>query len=95
MNSVTVEGSLDILWLNAETTATPKYDLIFATYAGFRNGAQQPNKKVGPVALESYLVELGFSAEDTENWLKQVHQHVSVSIPNVMMPGEHLVDYGL
>jgi len=95
--TMTVEGSLDILWLNAaDTTRTPRYDLIFSRYdAGFRNGAQQPNKMAGPDTLESYLIELGFTAEDAENWVKQAHQQVSVSILNVMMPGKHLADYGL
>ncbi len=96
VETVTIEGSLDILWLNAsDTTATPRYALIFSRYAGFKNGAQQPNNIVGHAALESYLIELGFTVEDAENWIEQTHQRISVSIPNVMMPGQHLADYGL
>lgn len=91
-----VEGSLDILWLNSGLPgALPRYDLIFARYEGFKNGAQYPNKIAGPAALVDYLIELGFAAEDAENWVKQAHQRFCVSIPNVMMPDEHLADYGL
>jgi hypothetical protein len=96
VEAMTVEGSLDILWLNTQDrTATPRYDLIFSRYAGFKNGAQQPNKLVGPTALESYLIKLGFTAGDAKNWVKKAHERVSVSIPNVIMPGQHLADYGL
>ncbi len=96
VETMTIEGSLDILWLNAgDPGATPRYDLIFSRYAGFKNGAQQPNKIVGPAALERYLIKLGFTADDAENWAEQAHQRLSVSIPNVMMPGQHLADYGL
>jgi hypothetical protein len=96
IDSMTVEGSLEILWLNAgDPRVTPRYDLIFSRYAGFKNGAQQPGKVVGPAALVSYLINLGFTAEDAQNWVKQVHQKLSVSIRNVMLPDQHLADYGL
>ena len=91
-----VEGSLDIFWLNSgDQGATPRYDLIFARYEGLKNRAQQPNKIVGPDALVSYLIELGFTAKSAENCVKQIHQRFCVSIPNVMMPDDHLADYGL
>jgi hypothetical protein len=92
----TVEGSLDIFWSNSgDPRATPRYDLIFARYVGFKNGAQQPNKIVGPAALVNYLIDLGFTAENAENWVRQAHRRFCVSITNVMMPDEHLADYGL
>ncbi len=96
VETMTVEGSLDILWLNAgDPRAIPHYDLIFARYAGFKNGAQQPNKIVGPAALESYLITMGFTAENAVGWVKQAQQQTSVSIPNVMMATQHLADCGL
>lgn len=96
VEAMTVEGSLDIFWLNSsDPNVTPRYNLIFARYAGFTNGAQQPYKIVGPAALVDYLIELGFHAENAENRVQQAHQRFCVSIPNVMMPGNHLADYGL
>jgi hypothetical protein len=45
IETMAVEGSLGVLWLNApDTTATPRYALIFSRYAGFKNGAQQSLK---------------------------------------------------
>ena len=82
-----VEGSLDILWENyAEPRATPKYVLLFARYKGFRSGAQQPKRLVGADALQSYLNEVNFTPEEARNWVKQVTDNRSVSIPNVFFP---------
>jgi hypothetical protein len=95
VETMTVEGSLDIFWLNSDSRAMPRYDLIFARYAGFKNGAQQPNKIVGTASVVNYLIELGFTAENAEGWVREAHQRFCVSIPNVMMPVQHLADYGL
>jgi hypothetical protein len=82
-----VEGSLDIFWENYTTrNATPKYRLLFARYENFKSGAQQSNRLVGADALESYLVEINFTPDNAKNWVKQVNEKNSVSIPNVMMP---------
>lgn len=35
-----VEGSLDIMWMNRGTAATPQYSLFFLPYANPRGGAQ-------------------------------------------------------
>jgi hypothetical protein len=96
IEAMAVEGTLDILWMNtADKTATPRYDLIFARYAGFKNGAQQSNKIIGTYALKAYLIDLGFAVENAEFWAKQASQKFAVSIPNVMMPGDRLTDFGL
>lgn len=94
---MTVEGSLDILWRNAaDPRVTPRYALIFSRYdQAFRNGAQQPNDIAGAGTLENYLVKIGFVPEDAAEWIKRAHEKITVSIPNVMMPGKHLADYGL
>jgi hypothetical protein len=93
----TVEGSLDIHWMNCTSpTAAPRYNLFFLRYADFKGGAQQPNSILGAAALEGYLVELGFAVENARSWIKQIHTTGdTVSIPNVMMPRQHLADYGL
>jgi hypothetical protein len=91
-----VEGSLDIRWANStDPTATPRYHLFFLRYANFKSGAQQPTPIVGAAALENCLVKLGFTAEDASNWVRHVHEKNSVSIRNVMMPGERIPEYGL
>jgi hypothetical protein len=94
--AMTVEGSLDILWINStDTSATPRYDVIFSRYAGFKNGAQQPNKITGRAVLEDYLTGLGFTSGDSKNWVRRAHDRISVSIPNVIMPDQLLADYGI
>jgi hypothetical protein len=94
--SPTVEGSLDIRWTNSDDgTATPLYNLFFLRYENFKNGAQQPYAIVGISALEGYLAELGFAEDNLKDWIKQAHADNYVSIPNVMLPERHLVDYGL
>ena len=87
---------MDILWTNCNSpTAMPRYDLLFLKYANFRNGAQQPNSIIGTDALGAYLIGLGFTAQDTHNWIEEVHTKNVAFIPNVMMPEKHLADYGL
>jgi hypothetical protein len=91
---VMVEGSLDILWENyAEPRATPKYVLLFARYKGFRSGAQQAKRLVGADALQSYLNEVNFTPEEARDWVKQVTDNRSVSIPNVFLSQRFLADY--
>ena len=90
-----VEGSLDILWENYTTPkATPKYRLLFARYKNFKSGAQQPKRLVGADALESYLVAINFTPDDAKNWVKQVHEKNSVSIPNARRREQYLAAYG-
>jgi len=90
----TVEGSLDIHWSNSnEASATPKYRLLFARYAGFQSGAQQTKMIVGGDALEAYLTDLGFEAEDAKAWVRKLREQVSVSIPNVILQQEQLAPY--
>lgn len=93
----TVEGSLDIHWMNGQSpTATPQYHVFFLRYANFKSGAHQPNVIIGASALKSYLVEIGFVVENAKKWVEQIHATgKTVSIPNVMMPQAHLADYGL
>ena len=94
--SPTVEGSLDIRCTNwTDEKATPRYNIFFLRYGNFKNGAQKPNPIVGTGGLEHYLIELGFTAENTKNWIKQIREMHSVSIPNVMMPKQRLAAYGL
>src|SRR5271169_396259 len=90
-----VEGSLDIRWENYGSTAVPKYRVLFLRNDGkFKGGAQQPKWFEGTDALESYLLEIGFTAENAKNWIKQVHaQNASVPITHVMMPERFLPDY--
>jgi hypothetical protein len=91
---MSIEGSLDIMWMNPDVLGTPRYNLFFARYANFRNGAQQPYEIVGDEALENYLVRLGFTVEDAKHWIDKVHhERNAASIPNVWMPDERLVDY--
>ena len=92
---MSIEGSLDILWENREQpAATPRYRLLFARYQGFRGGAQPAKHIVGPEGLESYLVEIGFTVPDARRWIKQLHEgDRSISIPNVIMPPEHMAPY--
>ncbi|MGB6544397.1 MAG: hypothetical protein WBE97_02125 [Candidatus Acidiferrales bacterium] len=93
---MTDEGSLDILWMNAaDKTATPRFDVVFLSYAHAKNGAQQPKKIVGTFAIETYLVELGFTAEDARFWVRQASQRFAVSIPNVVLVAACLADFGL
>ena len=90
----TVEGSLDILWENnAQPTATPRYMLIFARYQNFKNGGQPSKRLVGDYALETYLTEIGFKEQDAKEWIQQVHEKQSASIPNVMMPEAEMAVY--
>jgi hypothetical protein len=71
VEAMTVE-EMDIFWLNSgDPNVTPRYNLIFARYAGFKDGAQQPYKITGPAALVDYLIELGFTAENAESWVQQ------------------------
>jgi hypothetical protein len=93
----TVEGSLDIYWMNCTSqTAAPQYNLFFLRYANFKGGVQQPNAIIGDAVLEVYLVKLGFAVQNARNWIEQIRKtgH-TVSIPNVMMPQQHLADFGL
>lgn len=92
----TIEGSLDIRWINFEDPrATPRYDLLFSRYKDFKNGAQQPYHLVETPALERYLTRLGFTAEDAKVWVSKTHEKAGVSIPNVHLTAEHLADFGL
>ena len=91
-----IEGCLDIRCVNCDAAqATPQYDLIFLRYTHFMSGAQQPNRIVGTAALEAYLVKLGFTPDAAGNWIGKIHENNVVSIPNMMMPAQHLADYGL
>jgi hypothetical protein len=93
--SVRVEGSLDIRWENYGSTATAKYRALFLRYDDkFKGGAQQPKWFEGADALEAYLLKLGFTVNDTQNWIKQVHaENRSVAITHVMMPERYVADY--
>jgi len=94
MENKMVEGSLDILWENYTTpNATPKYRLLFARYMNFESGAQRSKRLVSIDALESYLVEVGFTPDDAKNLVRQVNEKNCVSIPNVMMPEGCLTAY--
>jgi len=90
-----VEGGLDIRWENYGGSAPPKYRVLFGRYDHkFKGGAQRPKWFHGTGALESYLLELGFTAEDAKNWIKKVHaEYKSVPITHVMMPERCATDY--
>lgn len=91
-----VEGRLDIAWVNCNAPqSTPRYDLIFMRYANFKSGAQKPNSIVGTDALETYLIKVGFDAGDARDWIRKINENNIVSIPNILMPEQHLADYGL
>jgi hypothetical protein len=90
-----IEGSLDIRWENYGSTAAPKYRVLFGRYdRKFKDGAQQTKRFQGTDNLEIYLLDLGFTAEDAQNWIKQVHaQNRSVPITHVTMPERYIADY--
>jgi hypothetical protein len=88
-----VEGTLDIIWENnAQPTATPRYMVLFARYQNFKNGAQPYKSIVGTDALESYLIEVGFTTENARRWTEQVREG-TISIPNVIMPEGQMAAY--
>jgi hypothetical protein len=90
------EGSLDIHWENSnEPTATPHYRLLFLRYTATPSGgALQPKRIVGDQALQAYLVEIHFTPEDAGQWIEQLKEQTSVSIPNVRLASQFLADYG-
>ena len=91
----TVEGTLDIFWENSEDrVAIPKYRLVFCRYVAFLGGAMQPNRLIGDESLSSHLLSLNFTSERVKAVTKQVKRDRSASIPNVMMPLQHLPQYG-
>ncbi len=90
----TIEGSLDILWTNFnEAQSAPHYDVLFARYENFQNGAQRPKPIAGADALKNYLVGLGFDAENANDWIKKLSEKRSVSIPNVMLTAVQIAPY--
>ena len=58
-----------------------------------QGGAQPSKLLVGSDGLESYLIDIGFRPDDAKDWVKQIHEKGSVSIPNVMMPEEQMSEY--
>ena len=92
--NTTFEGMLDIFWANyTEPTATPRYQLHFARYRGFRGGAVKSKLIVGAADLEFYLTEVGFTSTDAKSWIQEVQEKHTVSIPNVMMPEAEMASY--
>ena len=90
----TIEGSLDIRWMNSEEQgATSKYALLFSRYKNFRSGAQRSKEIVGDAALKAYLIEIHFTALDATEWIKETKQRETVRIDNTMMPAKLLADY--
>jgi hypothetical protein len=58
-----------------------------------KGGAQLSKLLVGSDRLESYLIDIGFRPDDAKDWIKQIHEKGSVSIPNVTMPEEQMSAY--
>jgi hypothetical protein len=89
-----IEGTLEIEWENrTHPTATPRYRLRFQRYKGFIGGAQPHKLRVGKDGLEAYLLEIRFEQNAAKEWIKQVHEQGSVSIPNTKMPMVEIVGY--
>ena len=88
-------GTLGIIWENsADPATTPTYALTFTSYSKFKDRSNQVKRIVGDEALQDYLMELNFSAEDAHRWLEKVKAENSTSIRTVMMSPEELASFG-
>jgi hypothetical protein len=75
------------------SAATPRYDVLFARYENFQNGAQRPNPITGTDALGRYLPQLNFDVEHANDWIKKLSEKRSVSIPNVLLTEQQITPY--
>jgi hypothetical protein len=88
------EGSLSIRWENSDDPrSTPRYALTFAPYQGFRNGAQRPKHLVGDESLHSYLTRIEFTEKDAKQWVAEVTQRGSATVPNTMLRPQDSAEY--
>lgn len=88
-----VEGGLDIEWSNrGNSSATPKYKVIFLPYADVKDGAQPSRTFVGDDAFADFLniMQSNRSEESrrafAESLLARVRSDGFVSLENVILP---------
>jgi hypothetical protein len=93
--SETVEGSLDVLLANhSEILSAPEYRLLFLRYEEFKRGAQQSSQMRGIESVAIYLAELRLPVGVIIKIIGHLLEKQSVSIPNILMPVQHLEAYG-
>jgi hypothetical protein len=89
-----VEGVLDVFWENSEESGPPRYRMRFLNIFRESGGPLAPITAVGDDSLQGHLLRWGFGIEKAKGWMAKLKTDRSVSIPNVMMPGDQVGPYG-